>query len=307
MGTPMDPDAPPTTTKERRLTPVRILRWVGYAFVAVLVGLYLVLPAAMAAFAVFPGGSDVGPPPDGTEAVTLETADGVDLAAWYAAPAEGAAIILVHGAGESRESLRPYVSLLTEHGYGALALDMRGHGSSEGRINRFGWEGTKDLAAAVAFLQSRNEVSTIGALGLSMGGEALLGASSDLPAITAVVAEGATQRSVDDLTALPSERPLYRNFTARVMYAVVGLLSRADQPRTLLDSMLASGSTRFLLIAGGAEPREIDFNGLFAGELGDRAELWVAEGAGHTGALSSHPDQYEARVLAFFERELTPG
>ena len=42
--------------------------------------------------------------------------------------------------------------------------------------------------------------------------------------MTAIVADGATRRSVDELLALPSERPLVRNFTARVMYAAVRIL-----------------------------------------------------------------------------------
>src|SRR5690606_19488500 len=168
------------------------------------------------------------------------------LKGWYRAPANGAAILLLHGAGSSRESVRPYATFLVRHGYGVLALDLRGHGESAGKTNKLGWQGTRDVGAAVAFLQDRDEVQAIGGLGLSMGGEVLLGAAADYPAIGAIVADGATRRCTAELRALESERPLVRNFTARVWYAIVGLLTGEAPPRPLLDAMLASPSTRFL-------------------------------------------------------------
>ncbi len=164
-----------------------------------------------------------------------------------------AAIILLHGAGGSREAMRPVADMLRRHGYGVLALDQRGHGSSGGATNRLGWQGTIDVGAAVDYLQDRGGVKAIGGLGWSMGGEVLLGAAADYPAIKAIVAVGAWRRSTGELLALPSERPLVRNFTARVMYATVQLLSGDRPPKPLLDSMVAAGSTAFLLIAGGAK------------------------------------------------------
>jgi len=126
--------------------------------------------------------------------------------------------------------------MLRRHGYGVLALDLSGHGASEGVSNRLGWHGTRDVGAAIAYLRGRTEVKRIGGLGLSLGGEVLLGAASEYPELKAIVADGATQRCVAELLALPSERPLYRNWTARVMYTVVQLLSGQEPPRPLLDS-----------------------------------------------------------------------
>ena len=247
---------------------------------------------------------DVGAPPDGFEAVTLEAPDGVELAGWYAPPANGAVIILMHGANGSRESVRGYATMLIEHGYGVLAVDLRGHGESDGTTNRFGWQGTEDVGAAVGFLQARDEVEVIGGLGLSLGGEVLLGAASEYPELAAIAADGATQRSVEELRALPSERPLYRNFTARVMYATVQLITGDDPPKPLLNSIIEAEWTEILLIAGGSEALEVDFNELFAETVGERAALWVAPDASHTGSFRRYPDEYEQRVIAFFDAAL---
>lgn len=288
-----------TITVSRRK---RMFRRIGFLFMAVLVGLYIVFPAAMAVAAVFPTQESVGAPPDGFAEVALETGDGVTLAGWYAPSTNGAAIILVHGAGNSREGVRRYAEMLVRHGYGVLALDLRGHGESDGTSNRLGWQGTLDIEAAAAYLQAQPGVESLGALGLSMGGEVLLGAASSVPAMKSIVADGATRRCTDELRALPSERSLVRNFTARVMYATVQILTGQEPPDPpLLESMQDAAGTRFLFIAGGSNDLEVDFNELFADTLGERSELWVAPDASHTGALSRYPEEYEQRVIGFFD------
>jgi len=160
------------------------------------------------------------------------------------------------------------------------------------------------VGAAVKFLEAQDGVDAIGGMGLSLGGEVLLGAASKYPQVTAIVADGATQRSVEELYALESERPLYRNFVTRVLYGVVQIASGTAPPDPLLDSMAAAESTRFLLIAGGSVPREVAFNEVFAWTVGERALLWVAPDAGHTGAFGRHPGEYEERVIAFFDAAL---
>jgi pimeloyl-ACP methyl ester carboxylesterase len=210
-------------------------------------------------------------------------------------------IVLLHGAGGSRENVRDYARMLVEHDYGVLAVDLRGHGSSGGKINRLGWQGIQDVEVVMAYLQGRQGVEWIGGLGLSMGGEVLLGAASTFPAMKGIVADGATRRCTRELLALPSERPLVRSFTARVMYSAVQALSGDEPPAPLLDSMLEAETTQFLLIAGGANALEVDFNEMFAETIGGRAALWVAPEAAHTAAAGLYPDEYEQRVIAFFD------
>lgn len=286
----------------------RALRWIIAIIAIAVVGLYIVLPVSFGVAAVAPGKETVGSPPAGFERVSLNAGDDVTLAGWYSPPANGAAIILLHGAGGSREAVRPLAELLSRNGYGVLALDQRGHGESSGGTNRLGWQGTSDVGTAVAYLQGRQEVKTIGGLGWSMGGEVLLGAAADYPAIRAIAADGASRRSTQELTALPSERPLIRSFTARVMYATVQLLSGDKPPAPpLLDSMRAAGSTAFLLIAGGANSLEARFNELFAETIGESAVLWVAPEAPHTGAFDRYPSEYEQRLIGFFDAMLLGG
>jgi len=258
----------------------------------------------MAVAAVWPSHADVGTSPEGFQEVVITTSDAVGLAAWYSESTNGAAVIVLHGAGGSRESMRRQAAMLAKHGYGVLAVDLRGHGESQGTVNRLGWEGTPDVAAAVAFLEQQDGVDVIGALGSSMGGEVLLGATGECPQIQAAITDGATRRCTQKLLALPSERPLVRNFTARVMYSAVRLLTWTEPPTPLLDEMLRTDATSFLLIAAGDNDLEVAFNQYFAEALGERATLWVVPEVTHTGAFSHDREEYERRVITFLDERL---
>lgn len=283
----------------------RIVRTIVTVVGIMILALYIGLPVGMAVAALLPARAGVGEPPAGFSEVTLQAQDGVQLAAWYRAPENGSVILLLHGAGGSRESMRPYAQMLAAHGYGVLAVDLRGHGASQGKTNRLGWQGTLDVGAALAFLQQRPEVQHIGGLGSSMGGEVLLGAASSYPDLHAIVADGATRRCTQEYLALPANRSLVHSFTTRVMYAAVQLFSGDQPPQPpLLASMQQSEAGHFLLIAAGNNALETAFNRLFGETLGARAVVWEVPGVDHTGAFAAQPAEYEKQVTAFFASAL---
>jgi pimeloyl-ACP methyl ester carboxylesterase len=283
------------------------MKAVKIIFICVLslaVVLYILLPVGFGLFASLRRTGDVGPPPDGFSAIQLVTEDAIQLMAWYRPPENGAVILLLHGANSSRDGVRSYAEMLSGSGFGVLALDLRGHGESQGGGNSFGWNSAKDIGAAISYLEEQADVKMIGGLGLSMGGESLLGAISTYPQIKAVVTDGATQRSIGDYTVLPSRQGLARSWSTRVMYAAVELFSGDTPPVRLVDSISAAKETRLLLIAAGNVKSEIEYSAYFLDTAGSRAELWTAPGAGHTGAYSIYKEDYEQRVVKFFNDAL---
>ena len=282
----------------------RALRLVALALVVLVVVIFVAVPVGFGAFASLRHPDDIGPPPGGFGNVSLVAADGVPLAGWYAPPRNGAAIVLLHGGTGSREEVREHAALLRDAGFGVLAIDLRGHGASGGDGNAFGWEGTRDVQAAVAFLQGDDGVRAIGGLGLSLGGEVLLGALNATPALGAVVSEGATYRSIPEYLAVPGRDDLPRSWMSRVAYAAAGVFTGDDVPVPIVDSISAAPDVALLLVASGQEPNEVEYAARFAAVAGDRAEVWVVPDVGHTGALAGHPDEYAARVPAFFRNAL---
>ena len=135
------------------------------------------------------------------ENVEFTTSDGLKLKGWYIPSKNGAAVISFPGRSGTQNEAR----MLVRHGYGVLLFDRRGEGESEGDPNAFGWQGERDIHAAVAYLQRRSDVdpARIGGIGLSVGGEMMIEAAAESSALKAIVSEGASGRSVRDIIANP--------------------------------------------------------------------------------------------------------
>ena len=241
--------------------------------------------------------------------VSFETADGVRLAGWYVPSADGAAVVLRHGAGSTRASLIEHAAVLSAHGYGTLLVDARGHGDSGGRAMDLGWYGDLDTSAAVAFLSAQPDVDPgrIGVLGLSMGGEEAIGASAADPRIRAVVAEGATGRSDADHRWYSDEygvRGWLQEQLERTQYALADMLTGAPKPPSLATAVNAPAAPPMLLIAAGAVPDEPEVAARLQAGAPGTVETWTVPDAPHTDGLEREPEEWERRVVAFFDGTL---
>ncbi len=160
--------------------------------------LAVVMPVTIAYIVTHAARAEVPPPDLGAsyEDVAFTTSDGLRLQGWYIPSRNGAAVISFPGRASSQKRAK----LLARHGYGVLLFDRRGEGESEGDPNTFGWQGERDIHAAVAFLQGRPDVdpNRIGGIGLSVGGEMMIEAAAESSALKAIVSEGASSRSVRD-------------------------------------------------------------------------------------------------------------
>lgn len=108
------------------------------------------------------------------------------------------ALIICHAASEFKENYFELCECLAERGVATLAIDMHGHGESEGErfyVNMDQW--VADVRAAVEFLSTHPNVGPgrIGAFGLSSGGTAILEAALVEPRLKALVALDATVRN----------------------------------------------------------------------------------------------------------------
>jgi len=284
-------------------------RFAGAAGLALagLVGLYLLVIPLLTTQPL--AADPPGPPPPGFSDVTFETSDGVTLRGWYAGTDNGAAIVVVPGSGSSRTGAVDQAASLAEAGFGVLVYDPRGHGDSSGQAMDIGWAGDQDVTAAVAFAAAQPGVASVGALGLSMGGEQVLGAAAGDPRIAAVVAEGATNRVAADLAWLPQRygtRGGLQLGLEHAKQAITGLLTPYSAPGSLREALSAIGDRPVLLITADQRPDEM-YAATYHAADGDSVEIWNVAGAGHTGALATDPAAWEKRVVGFFEDALLDG
>ena len=285
----------------------RITIWLGMVAV-VLLSLAVVGPAvAVVNVPESTAERTAAEPPLEAEPVSLATVDDVRLAAWWISGTNGAAVLVRHGAGSTHEGALAQAAVLAEHGYGVLLMDARGHGDSSGRAMDFGWWGDADIAAGLAHLAARPDVDDdrIGLLGLSMGGEESIGAATD-PRVRAVVAEGATARHADDkdwLSEVHGWRGAVQERIEQLQYGLTALLTEAPSPAVLRDAV-AEAEVRFLLITAGQVADEGHAAAWIAAGAPERVAVWTVDGAGHTDGLGVAPEEWERRVVGFFDENL---
>jgi dienelactone hydrolase len=281
-------------------------RWVAIAVAVVgtlVVAQFLLLPAVMAFDAVArPQATSSGRTPAdlglAADDVSFRTSDGVTIAGWWVGSSNGEAVIVLPGAGSTRDDVLEHAALLARAGYGALLLDLRGHGQSEGPRNEFGWGAERDVIAAIDWLEARPELTGgIGVLGLSMGAEVALTAAAADPRVDAVVAEGASARTFADLQALGDAHPV-GVANAAVMFGLVDLLSAEDPPVTLRDAVAAIDAPVLVITSG--DPHEVAAGPVFRDANPERVSLWALPDAPHIGGLAADPDAYRDRLLAAF-------
>jgi hypothetical protein len=291
----------------RRKTPNRVWRYgrrILLGVLAVVSAYQVVLPIAVAYMATHVARAEVPPPNLGAayEDVTLHTSDGLTLRGWYVPSRNGAAVIAFPGRKGTQEQTR----MLVKHGYGVLLFDRRGEGVSEGDGNMFGWDGERDIFAALDYLEQRPDVDPgrIGGVGLSVGGELMLQAAAEDDRLAAVVSEGAGTRSfaeeMDEFKGV--ERVLGMPLLA-IKTGAVATFSNGTPPPQLTELVSQIAPRPTLLIwtpTSGVESMNAEYKRL----AGPSSEIWEIPDAPHIRGLATHPEQYEKRVVGFFDDAL---
>jgi uncharacterized protein len=235
--------------------------------------------------------------------VAFETTDGLRLKGWYVPSKNGATVIVFPG----KKGTQKHARMLTRLGYGVLVFDRRGEGESEGDPNALGWEFHRDLEGALRFLRGRADVDDerIGAIGLSVGGEALLEASAKTRGFAAIVSDGAGARSVREDVVHMRASKVPEIVSSAVMTGGVTVFANQLPPPSLVDLVPKIAPTAVFFIhatkGGGGEDNNPDY----FDAAGAPKRIWKIE-TSHTHGLTDHPQEYERRVIGFFDRTLRP-
>jgi uncharacterized protein len=240
---------------------------------------------------------------------TVTTADGLQLAGWYIPTRNGAVVIAQHGYKADRGEMLNEAAMLHRHGYGVLVSSVRAHDLSDGNQITFGFREMEDLDAWVTYVRAREGVDPrrIGALGNSMGGSLVIEYAADHPVIAAVVTSSAFS-SLDDTVDTS-----VRFFTGLPPFPFAPMIEfwaerEAGFRASEIDAKKWIGrlSPRpVFLMQGGADVVVSKDSGQ---KLFDAArepkELWFEPTIGHAAFDTALPDEYERRVVGFFDRYL---
>ncbi len=242
------------------------------------------------------------------EDVELVTADGVNFGAWYFRQPGAPQTVIVSGGhkGQRQGALGISVALWRK-GFNVILYSYRGMPGSDRAPVTFGIKEVLELQAAIAFARRRIPNARVGLLGYSMGAVvSLLGAAGE-PGVEALVLDS----PFSDLRTLLVENVRRR---ARIAGAplvwLAGLMLRARSGSRLADcspiAVLSSLEPRplFFIHGGADEITSVNHSRrLYDAYRGPR-EIWIVQGAPHTGAYFADRPLYVERVAGFFARHL---
>ena len=252
--------------------------------------------------------------------LSFRTRDGITLAASYlpgpGTPSDTPAVVLLHGFGAHRR--KPAYAFLAERlsqHAAVLAVDLRGHGDSDG-WSTLGLAETLDVAAATAWLR-RHGHRWVGLIGVSMGATAALrsagaagpGAYDAVCSISAVARWGlrdsAAMRHLTKAVTLATYRVGYRAILGvRIAQAAWPDTSPAADPRHWplqpVEAVATIPPTPLLLVHGQDDHYfGVDQALALQAAAGGRATLWIEPpGFGHAedGFVPSFADRLSAAV-----------
>ncbi len=238
--------------------------------------------------------------------VEFLSGSGANLHGWFIEGQRGkGAVILMHGVRDSRLSLLDRARFLSAAGYSVLLFDFQAHGESIGEQITFGHLESRDAQAAVKFVHENLPEEKIGVIGISLGGAATLLAEPQLE-INAVVLELVYP---DINHAIQNRLHHYLNFVGD---AISPLFIMQLQPRLGLStdqlrpiSKLGNIKAPKLIVAGSEDKHTLlsESQEMFQ-TAQEPKELWIVNGAQHQDIHRFAKQEYETRILKFFESNL---
>ncbi len=200
------------------------------------------------------------------EEVAIDAGDH-ELGGWFV-PAEPTApgqaderrpsIVIVHGWESNRGRTFAHVRYLHAAGFQCLVFDVRGHGANPPETLPINVpEFAEDTEAAVCWLATRTDVSTVGVLGHSLGAAGAIVAASREPSIRAVVSLSAPAdlvrmtRKTFDMAEMSIPAPV-----ATPLAWITAVVLLAPRRHSLTDASALVAATRYrgpLLLIHGAK------------------------------------------------------
>ena len=287
----------------------RYLRLLLFTIVTVLTA-YLVLNTLLAWEFIYsltrpgcqlsPGFIDGLPPPSEHWLYTL---DGHKLRFWYYPPKNGAVIITLGGMGGSLGSNLPPAEFLVNDGFGVLQTDSRACADPPALVT-LGESEVLDAAAGLEFLTDQPDVERIGLMGFSMGSVTAIRTAARYPNISAVIAEGGYYNLGDHFakpknpTTLP--RKIFQYSIAVSYWLQTGINPWYVNP---IDDLPAVKPRPIMFIYGEQELKAGQGDLQYAATQQPK-DLWVVPGGNHGTNHITSPQEYQARVLKFFQSTL---
>jgi uncharacterized protein len=243
------------------------------------------------------------------EDVVITNPEGMALHGWFVPSENGAVIIMQHGYKSTRRELLNEAEMMHRHGYGVLLTTVRAHDYSDGELITLGVYEMTDMETWYAYLLTRNDIDheKIGILGNSYGGMLAIQYAAQNKNIRAVVANSAFSSMSDTVTTS------VKYFTGLPPFPFVPLIVFWAETETGIK-MEEVDATRWIslisprpvfLMQGGMDTVISPTSGqILYDAAGEPKELWFDPELAHVKFDTERAEEYEARVVSFFDQYL---
>ena len=232
----------------------------------------------------------------------LTTSDGETLGAWFLrGPADGPAVLVLHGNGGCRRNSLAAAEFYARHGCSVLMVSLRAHGDSSGAVNDIGYSARHDVVAAVAFLERERPGRRIIVHGSSLGAAAAVFAAADLgERVHGYILEGPYRdlyRAVRNRMAANLPPGLDRIAYAGVVFVGPLVLPEVDRISPLAHITDIPPTVPVLFLSGTRDNRAFSSEAQeMCDRIADHGRLVLFDGAGHESLLHYDPRQFDEAV-----------
>jgi alpha-beta hydrolase superfamily lysophospholipase len=219
--------------------------------------------------------------------VQLQTADGLELTAWYVPASQpgSPSVLLAHGLLDSKWTMLRLVPWLHDAGYNVMLLDFRGHGGSDKRPTTVGRDEVFDIKAALDWLDAEGAGEWVAGLGMSLGAASLVNTAIQDDRLDALI--------LDSMFADWSDVDYAEEYNLAPDWIVPGVPSPVKLlPNLRLPVFIIHGTADILT--------HVDHAYRLYNAANEPKELWIND-SGHAWSAWTYPDRFQDKVLTFLD------
>lgn len=269
------------------------------------------------------------PPQPQAELVSFPSTNGLTLRGSLCQPTEQPSrglILFFPELDGTHWSAMSYAESLVYAGFALFSFDFRNQGESDAQpdYDPLHWPTNfelEDARAAYRYVQSRDDLRGLpmGVMGISRGSQMALAIAAENPEIRAACCEGAysTKRLLMYFTLrwaflyvpdmLMRLIPLWHfQFTLAIMRRVSQWKRKCRY--LILERWLRRLSGRPVLFIAGQRDNYVhsEISEGLQKEIGSSAQVWIAPHAKHNRARETNKDEFDRRLVEFFQSHLSP-
>lgn len=240
------------------------------------------------------------------DTVTVASKSGAILKGWkLAGPPSSSVILLFHSLRSNRTLMINRAKMLWKNGYTVMLFDFQAHGESKGKNITFGYLESLDVESIYEYVKLNYPNNKVGALGISLGGAAILLRKDNKP-FDAIVLE-AVYPTVEEATC--DRIQIRLGILAPVLTPI--LLSQLKMQINISKNDLkpinyiGNQNCPIFVIAGKHDKHtKISESKRLFSKAKEPKLFWEIADAEHEDFFKKQPIAYETKVLDYFDKYL---